>query len=896
MISLWLAFAPVWAQDAPEEPATDDEASAEGDEELPPILVMPTLVEFVQAPFPEAALEAEIEGIVLLLIEIDETGAVTSVEVLEAAGWGFDEAAHEAASQFVFTPAEDETGPVPVMIEFEYGFVLDAAQVEGAVPDEEVAETLEEAPLPVNLEGFLIEMGSRAVVAGQVVTLADSEVTAETDAAGHFEFRGVPVGPLTLRVVSADHQVLEKSLEVTEGEVTEVRLWIKPTGYEEEAVGTYRRPGEDITRRTLTISEIRRVPGTFGDPVRVIQNLPGAARSPFGTGLLIIRGSNPEDSAVYVDGIRIPIIYHLGGYASIFNSDLVETVDYLPGGYGVQYGRSLGGVVDVTTKSETSEQTRLTWSTDIMDSGGMVEGRFGKDKQHHYAVAARRSYIDLFVPFFIPDELGIVVKPRWLDYQAKYAYTGMENTRFTALLFGFEDQLLVTTPEDMAQGTDQDAQGDVAVRYSTHRILFQVDHRFSDKLTGVLTPSFGADFTHFGLGEELKYDSWQVLLTARGELRWTPFEALEVIPGFDLIGGYYDFKFEMPFNPDMLSDYDPLGERERTVVAGDDQAWGPDFYLKTVIRPFEENRERLILTPGLRLNATWLKDLYAITSVDARLAFRAQILEHGFVKGGTGTYQQPPQPMESYHPELPVELGYERAWATSLGWEQELPQGFRFDFETFYKLLDRQIVYNPDFEDFYKDQYFVNEGIGRAYGLEVIAQRDPIGRFFGWISYTLSRSVRNNYPDDDERDDLFPETDDTGWYLYDYDQTHILVAIAGYTLPFEVMVSGRFRYVSGNPTNPYEGGVYDLDQDFYYGYRTDEYNTHRLPPFVGLDLRIERDWQFKRARLNTYVDFLNVYRGENPEFEQNNFDYTESRYIRGLPFIPSPGFELEVLL
>ena len=53
------------------------------------------------------------------------------------------------------------------------------------------------------------------------------------------------------------------------------------------------------------MEEIRRVPGTFGDPVRVIQNLPGAARSPFGTGALVIRGANPEDSAVYVDGIRI---------------------------------------------------------------------------------------------------------------------------------------------------------------------------------------------------------------------------------------------------------------------------------------------------------------------------------------------------------------------------------------------------------------------------------------------------------------------------------------------------------------------------------------------------------------------------------------------------------------
>ncbi len=894
---------PALAQDAPEDPPAE---STEAVEELPPILVMPALVDFVQAPFPPKALEAEIEGIVLLLIEIDETGTVASVEVLEAAGWGFDEAAVAAAQQFTFTPAEDETGPVPVIIEFEYGFVLDADRVEGAVEDEQVAETVDAEPPPVNLEGWLIEMGSREIVAGQTVAIDGTDLIAVTDGTGHFEFRGVPVGAVVLRVVSAEHHLLERALEVTEGQVTEVRLWIKPSGYEEEAVGTYRRPGEDITRRTLSMQEIRRIPGTFGDPVRVIQNLPGAARSPFGTGLLIIRGSNPEDSAVYIDGIRVPFIYHLGGYASIINSDLVETVDYLPGGYGVQYGRSMGGVVDVTTREESSEQTRFTWTTDIMDSGGMVEGRLGKrgaepeDKVHHYAAAGRRSYIDYVLPYIIPytaaGQIGLVAKPRWLDYQARYTYTGMENTTISALLFGFEDRLIVSTADEFAQGTDQDAQGDFAMSYSTHRIVFQIDHRFSDDLSLQITPSIGPDQSSFNLGDELTYEAWQWIVTLRAEARWRPTPWLELVPGLDVLGGWYGFKFELPFNPDMLADYDPLGERENYFIDGQDQGWSPDPYLKAVLKPFRDDPDRLIITPGVRLNTIFLPNFNNLASPDARIAFRARVLEKGFVKGGTGLYQQAPQPQESYSPGVEVDLKMERAWQTSLGWEQELPYGFRFDFEGFYKYLDRLIVYNPDFADLDKDAPYVNDGIGRAYGIEVIAQRDPVGRLFGWVSYTLSRSVRYDYPGEDAQDDWFPRVDDTGWYLYDFDQTHILVAIAGYKLPWEIEVSGRFRYVTGNPTNYYENGVYDLDQDFYYGYRTTEWNSERLPPFIALDARIERRFQFKRATLNLYLDLLNVYRGENPEFVQYNYDYTDYRYIRGLPFLPSPGFELEVKL
>ena len=85
--------------------------------------------------------------------------------------------------------------------------------------------------------------------------------------------------------------------------------------------------------------------------------------------MLIIRGSNPEDSGVYVEGVRIPFIYHIGGYVSVFNPDLIGAVDYLPGNYGAQYGRTTGGVIDVKIKQEAPEQGRLVWSTDLLDSG-----------------------------------------------------------------------------------------------------------------------------------------------------------------------------------------------------------------------------------------------------------------------------------------------------------------------------------------------------------------------------------------------------------------------------------------------------------------------------------------------------------------------------------------------
>src|SRR4029079_8893164 len=62
----------------------------------------------------------------------------------------------------------------------------------------------------------------------------------------------------------------------------------------------------------------------------------------------------------------------------------------------------------------------------------------------------------------------------------------------------------------------------------------------------------------------------------------------------------------------------------------------------------------------------------------------------------------------------------------------------------------------------------VNGGKGRIYGLEMMARLNPGGPAFGFVSYTLSRSERNDYGDQ--------------WRLFDYDQTHILNVTGGYKL------------------------------------------------------------------------------------------------------------------
>jgi TonB family protein len=860
-----LTLSVAWAQEAPA-PAPD---------ELPPIVKAPEVVHFVEAPFPDAARVAGLEGTVGLSVTIDETGAVTNVEVTRPIGYGFDEAAVAAVRQFQFSPAEDANGPVAVVIDFNYGFVLDATTREDAVPEAPTPDA-PVAEAPVNLDGVVLEMGTRRPLAGIPIRVEPLGLDATTDADGRYTFRGVPAGAVTLLVNFPGYDRVETPVAVSGTELTTVKVWLRNQAYDDGVVlGLYRKETTEVTRREISMDEIRRVPGTFGDPIRVIQSLPGAARAPFGTGLLIIRGSNPEDSGVYIDGIRIPYIYHLGGFESVINPDLVAGVDYLPGGYGVAYGRSTGGVVDVTTTEEFPERKRVTWSTDVLDSGGMVVGRFGKNGQHGVGFAARRSYIDALLPLFVGDT-GFVVKPVWYDFQAKYAYLGGRDT-FSVLVFGFRDDLIASSPAGQSQGTDPSTQGDLGTAYSTYRAVVKWEHPISDTLTFRFIPSFGNDWASLNIGNDWHLEQSQWLAEVRAELPWKPSEHLTVTPGIDFLGGVSPFTIELPFDPGQFGETDPLAEREPYTVKDTQWGWGPDPYLAVTWCPLQDP-ERLVLTPGIRGTFVTLPGEITTFGLDPRIGAKFALTPKTRLKGSIGVYHQPPQPFESYTPDdRPVDLEQERALSGTVGWEQDVGSAVHGEVEIFYKSLDRLIVQNPDFASM-DDPFFSNSGVGRAYGLEVIVRHDPVGKLFGWVSYTLSRSERQDAPDE-------------AWYRYDYDQTHILSAVAGYKLPYDFEISAKGQYVTGNPTTPYAFGVYDVDQDEYQGFRSGARNSERLPPYWAVSARFDKLFTFKAWQLDLYVDLLNVLHGENPEFEVYNYDYTEKRYITGIPFIPGPGFE-----
>ncbi len=156
-----------------------------------------------------------------------------------------------------------------------------------------------------------------------------------------------------------------------------------------------------------------RSPGTNGDALRAIGNLPGVARPRGGDGALIIRGSSPKDSEVFVDGTNIPMVYHFGGLSSVIPSEMLEKLDFYPGNFGPQYGRATGGVVDVGVRSPRKDRIGGLMQVDLVDGRLLAEGPLSKSTR--FLIAGRRSWLDAWLgPALKSSGVGRVDRARLL--------------------------------------------------------------------------------------------------------------------------------------------------------------------------------------------------------------------------------------------------------------------------------------------------------------------------------------------------------------------------------------------------------------------------------------------------------------------------------------------------
>lgn len=822
----------------------------------------PKLVQFVEAEYPAAAVAAGLEADVDLVLSIDADGRVTAADVSEARGHGFDEAAQAAALAFRFEPARRGDQPVASKILYRYSFHLDRKSAEP------------QATAAAVLRGRVEVSGGDAALAGaRIVIRRDQELVREvvSDATGSWEARDLAPGRYRL-TVSADG-FEDYSVSETLGADEEVTVKYRLVAVVDDGEATTivvhgERPAREVTRRTITRREMSRVPGTSGDALRSLQNLPGVARPPSLSGVLMVRGTPPTATPVFIEGMFLPNVYHLGGLSSVIPTELMEEINFYPGNYSVRFGRGLGGIVDVALrKTQDDGDYHGLAQIDLIDARAMLEGPVPLVDGWNFVAGFRRSHVDAWlVPLVDNEDTSIVAAPVYYDYQL-FADKRLSKDSYLRVGFlGYDDRVRIID-RVAAEGGELDSVDNINGFGSLYT------HRISDDLFLEVNLTAARLDQHFQLSTIL-FDTVAYGSVARAEVSYKMWPNATLVTGLDVLVAPYETHAQIPEDPGPSApDIGSFVTTPTRTVDDRGTFFQPAIFAEMQMAP----TRRWQVVSGVRLDYT-----HGIQHFDVspRMTARYDIVQ-GFprttLKGGSGYFFQPPGFDVELFKDDQTELRTMRSWQNSLGVEQELSQQVELSAEGFYNVLDDLISRGPDREGVLR---YNNEGEGRVYGAEFMLRYRADERFFGWLAYTLSRSERT-------------WADGEPSQVFGLDQTHIFTILGSYVLGAGWELGARFRYVSGNPYTPCEGGIFSSTSTSYLCVNGPD-NSGRLPPFHQLDIRVDKTWTFDSFKLGAYLDLINAYNRSNPDFMDYSYDKTESRPVSGsLPIVPSLGIRGE---
>ena len=649
------------------------------------------------------------------------------------------------------------------------------------------------------------------------------------------------------------------------------------------------RPARPPLQTTVAADQAKHIAGTQGDALQVVQNLPGLARPAFGSGQLVVWGSAPRDTRIYVDGVEIPALYHGGAIRSTVNGDLVRSVQLVPGAFGADYGRGLGGLVKIETRALRDDGTHGHVAADTLDASAMAS--VAPLSSVRVAAAARYGYLDRLLPLVtsrgdIGDYFPI---PQYRDYQAK-ATVDLDRDEEASLVFlGSSDDLRRSIPSpDPAHARAETTSS------SFHRLYLRYTRTTDDGAQVDVTPFAGYDTSALAatFGDRptrLDIDTTRYGVRASHRSRIAPWASTAF--GLDALGSASSVKRAGTLTlPPREGDVTVFGQPAGDDFAVDDWSTHILDVAPYVVADFELGK--LIVTPSARFDA-YLLEASRLTprigstpalgtsrlegAIDPRLALAYRATPELTLTASGGQYHQAPEPEDLSAVFGTPNLTLSRALHGAVGESLKVTRTLSLETTLFYKRLYDLPVRTrlaPHLA-----RALVQDGEGRSFGLQVLLRQQLSRGLFGWASYTLSRSERKYVYDD-------------AWRRFDFDQPHVFTAVLSQELGHWTL-GARFRYASGAPRTPVVGAYYDVKDDRHdplFGPQ----GSIRLPDFYALDLRVERTFDLGGgASLGLYADLLNVTFHQNKEEILYSSDYRARGYVTGLPTLAVIGARLE---
>ena len=717
------------------------------------------------------------------------------------------------------------------------------------------------------IKGKIVDAKTNLPLEFASILIQGTSIGSTSDLDGNYIFTGIEPGFKHLVVSSVGYETtISAELQVQGNQTTFIDVAVKESAVQLKEVTvrqnfSAKKIESPISVLTIGVQEIEKTAGANRDVSKVIQTLPGVGVTDPNRNDLIVRGGGPSENVFYLDGIEIPVINHFatqgssGGTVGVINPDFVRDISFYTGAFPADKGNALSSVMDIKEKDGSKDRLHTKLSVGASDAALTLDGPIGKKTT--FIVSARQSYLQ-----FLFQAIGLPFLPTYNDFQVKVKTQIDKKNEITFLGIGAIDNDALNL--GIKNPTESQA-------YLLAYLPTYVQWNYT----------VGAVYKHFA---DTHYDTW---VLSRNMLRNTNYKYLN---NDETLGKTSDYKSDEAENkirfernyPDLpvkLSygggfkyvHYTNYTNRQiyfnnsvsNLVYNTTLGLFGYQAFIQAS-KEVLDDRLKLSLginTAGLDYNQNMINPL---NQLSPRFSVSYALSDKVDLNANVARYaQQPAYTTLGYRNAAGVlvneneNLKYVTSNQAIAGFEFRPMNNMRLSVEGFYKSYDNYPLSVADGLSIASkgtnfgqvgDEQIVSTGKGRAYGVEFLYRIMEMGKLNLTATYTYFRSEFTN---------------SAGIYLpSSWDTRNLFNLIASYKFKYNWNVAVRWRFVGGAPYTPIDPNsalksVWNVTEQPVLDYS--KFNSLQLPNTHQLDMRIDKEFYFKKWVLNLYTDIQNVY-------------------------------------
>lgn len=765
----------------------------------------------------------------------------------------------------------------------------------------------------VTLSGYIEEEGSGERLSYSNVYLSELEIGTSANENGFFTVIGKIESGMSLKAsyVGYKTETITLTDEMLEGNLI-ISLTALTSTLNEVVVSTesskFLQVTSEISNHKMSVQQISLMPSIGEvDIFRSLQLLPGVSATNENSSGLYIRGGQPQENLVLLDGIKVYNVDHFFGFFSAFNANAIKSVDLYKGAFPSKYGGRLSSVIDLTGKVGSFNEVKGGLNVNLLSASASIEVPF-LDKFSFFATG-RRSFTDILQTSFFekiydqfdPDDDIENLDP-WLpkfnfyDLNAKLSYKPSKNDLITISFYSGEDNLIETSDTRRYQYPNVGDIDEIEIRGDLDRISRWGNNGYSLKWSRQWNPKF-YNTLNMSYSEYYNYqdDSYfvQALIT---EIDSTIFDLSVLLDQDNTVEDFtvrYDAellsgknnKFEFGFEY-TNSDIDYSFVRDDTLTIIENSQFS-DLYsgyisynlssVKNLNLEIGLRASRYELTKKNYFSPRFQLDYEFIDNVKIKLGYG---IHNQFVKQIIGeNVTSRSRDFWQLSEDNDINVGESTHYIAGLSYENS---SWLIDAELFYKDVKNITEFSLRFQDTNLNSLFFN-GDGEVRGFETLIQK-KMDKYTGWVSYTYI-DAENIFPLLNYGDPFpAPNTQKNEFKIFNNYE------INGWNF------SLNFIYGSGKaftePSYNYSINLLDESQLDFIG--VGPKNGSLLPDYHRLDISVHHIFNIQKSKGDIGISVFNLYNKINTWYYEYNFD--QRPYVRQtkkyLGILPNVSFKL----